>query len=55
MVNNLSIGRKLSIGFSIAILVVIGLVWFSGTQIHRVYTVTETITQDLIPSINYGR
>jgi methyl-accepting chemotaxis protein len=55
MVNNLSIGRKLSIGFSIAILVVIGLVWFSGTQIHRVYTVTETITQDLIPSINYAR
>ncbi len=55
MVKNLSIGRKLSIGFAIAIFVVIGLAWFSESQIQRVYTVTETITSNLLPSINYAR
>jgi methyl-accepting chemotaxis protein len=55
MMKSLSIGRKLSMGFAIAIIVVIGLAWFSESQIQRVYTVTETITGNLLPSINYSR
>lgn len=50
MFKNMSIGQKLSAGFAILALLVLGLAWFSSSQLARLYDDTETITSNLLPS-----
>ncbi|WP_421202049.1 methyl-accepting chemotaxis protein [Aeromonas enteropelogenes] len=50
MFKNMSIGQKLSAGFAILALFVLGLAWFSSSQLARLYDDTETITNNLLPS-----
>ncbi|WP_111805355.1 methyl-accepting chemotaxis protein [Aeromonas allosaccharophila] len=50
MFKNMSIGQKLSAGFAILALLVIGLAWFSISQLATLYSNTETITGNLLPS-----
>lgn len=54
MFTNMSIGQKLSGGFAILGLLVLGLAWFSSSQLARLYHNTETITDNLIPSTRYA-
>ncbi|MEV3811747.1 methyl-accepting chemotaxis protein [Aeromonas allosaccharophila] len=50
MFKNMSIGQKLSAGFAILALLVLGLAWFSSSQLAKLYGDTETITGNLLPS-----
>ncbi|MFM5598500.1 methyl-accepting chemotaxis protein [Aeromonas sp. 601027] len=50
MFKNMSIGQKLSAGFAILALLVLGLAWFSISQLAKLYGDTETITGNLLPS-----
>ena len=54
MFKNMSIGQKLSAGFAILALLVLGLAWFSISQLARLYGDTETITGNLLPSTRYA-
>ncbi|MGL5707297.1 MAG: MCP four helix bundle domain-containing protein, partial [Aeromonas sp.] len=50
MFKNMSIGQKLSAGFAVLTLLVLGLAWFSISQLAKLYGDTETITGNLLPS-----
>ncbi len=50
MFKNMSIGQKLSAGFAILALLVLGLAWFSSSQLAKLYGDTETITGNMLPS-----
>ncbi|MEH8161745.1 MULTISPECIES: methyl-accepting chemotaxis protein [Aeromonas] len=50
MFKNMSIGQKLSAGFAILALLVLGLAWFSISQLAKLHSDTETITGNLLPS-----
>ncbi|MFB2830379.1 methyl-accepting chemotaxis protein [Aeromonas jandaei] len=54
MFKNMSIGQKLSFGFAILALLVLGLAWFSISQLAKLYGDTETITTNLLPSTRYA-
>lgn len=54
MFKNMSIGQKLSAGFAILTLLVLGLAWFSISQLAKLYGDTETITGNLLPSTRYA-
>ncbi|MGL4794436.1 MAG: methyl-accepting chemotaxis protein [Aeromonas jandaei] len=54
MFKNMSIGQKLSAGFAILALLVLGLAWFSISQLAKLYGDTETITTNLLPSTRYA-
>ncbi|WP_421215698.1 methyl-accepting chemotaxis protein [Aeromonas jandaei] len=54
MFKNMSIGQKLSAGFAILALLVLGLAWFSISQLAKLYDDTETITTNLLPSTRYA-
>ena len=54
MFKNMSIGQKLSAGFAILALLVLGLAWFSISQLAKLYGDTETITDNLLPSTRYA-
>ncbi|WP_374510352.1 methyl-accepting chemotaxis protein [Aeromonas jandaei] len=54
MFKNMSIGQKLSAGFAILALLVLGLAWFSISQLAKLYDDTETITTNLLPSTRYS-
>lgn len=54
MLNNQSIGRKLVMGFSGCVLIIAGLAWFASSQMGRIYDVSESITNDLLPSMQYA-
>ena len=54
MFKNMSIGQKLSAGFAILALLVLGLAWFSISQLAKLYGDTETITTNLLPSTRYS-
>ncbi|MGH1407990.1 MAG: MCP four helix bundle domain-containing protein, partial [Aeromonas sp.] len=54
MFKNMSIGQKLSAGFVVLALLVLGLAWFSISQLARLYGDTETITGNLLPSTRYA-
>ncbi|WP_068978005.1 methyl-accepting chemotaxis protein [Aeromonas sp. EERV15] len=50
MFKNMSIGQKLSAGFAILAVLVLGLAWFSISQLAKLYGDTETITGNMLPS-----
>ncbi|HEH9401551.1 TPA: methyl-accepting chemotaxis protein [Aeromonas sobria] len=50
MFKNMSIGQKLSAGFAILAVLVLGLAWFSSSQLARLYSDTDTIASNLLPS-----
>ncbi|HEH9417419.1 MAG: methyl-accepting chemotaxis protein [Aeromonas sobria] len=54
MFKNMSIGQKLSAGFAILAVLVLGLAWFSISQLAKLYGDTETITGNLLPSTRYA-
>lgn len=54
MFKNMSIGQKLSAGFAVLTLLVLGLAWFSISQLAKLYGDTETITGNLLPSTRYA-
>ncbi|WP_421233329.1 methyl-accepting chemotaxis protein [Aeromonas jandaei] len=54
MFKNMSIGQKLSAGFAILAVLVLGLAWFSISQLAKLYDDTETITTNLLPSTRYS-
>ncbi|MGY3921747.1 methyl-accepting chemotaxis protein [Aeromonas jandaei] len=54
MFKNMSIGQKLSAGFAILAVLVLGLAWFSISQLAKLYGDTETITTNLLPSTRYA-
>ncbi|MBL0625306.1 methyl-accepting chemotaxis protein [Aeromonas jandaei] len=54
MFKNMSIGQKLSAGFAVLALLVLGLAWFSISQLAKLYDDTETITTNLLPSTRYA-
>lgn len=54
MFKNMSIGQKLSAGFAILALLVLGLAWFSSSQLARLFHDSETITGNLLPSTRYA-
>ncbi|MGL5092996.1 MAG: methyl-accepting chemotaxis protein [Aeromonas sobria] len=54
MFKNMSIGQKLSAGFAILALLVLGLAWFSSSQLARLYSDTDTIAGNLLPSTRYS-
>ncbi|WP_033137557.1 methyl-accepting chemotaxis protein [Aeromonas finlandensis] len=54
MFKNMSIGQKLSAGFAIMAVLVLGLAWFSISQLAKLYGDTETITGNLLPSTRYA-
>ncbi|MHA7002399.1 methyl-accepting chemotaxis protein [Aeromonas schubertii] len=54
MLRNMSIGQKLSAGFAFLALLVLGLAWFSVTQLSRFNADVEIITKNLIPSIRFA-
>ncbi|MFB2864175.1 methyl-accepting chemotaxis protein [Aeromonas sp. MdU4] len=54
MFKNMSIGQKLSAGFAILALLVLGLAWFSISQLAKLYGDTETITTNMLPSTRYA-
>ncbi|MCQ4055128.1 methyl-accepting chemotaxis protein [Aeromonas sp. SG16] len=54
MFKNMSIGQKLSAGFAVLALLVLGLAWFSISQLAKLYDDTETITTNLLPSTRYS-
>ncbi|WP_368164967.1 methyl-accepting chemotaxis protein [Aeromonas sp. R6-2] len=51
MFTNMSIGQKLSAGFTFLAVLVLGLAWFSTLQLSRFNDQTTEITDNLIPSI----
>ncbi|MBW3806260.1 methyl-accepting chemotaxis protein [Aeromonas jandaei] len=54
MFKNMSIGQKLSAGFAVLAVLVLGLAWFSISQLAKLYDDTETITTNLLPSTRYA-
>ncbi|MEM0550710.1 MULTISPECIES: methyl-accepting chemotaxis protein [Aeromonas] len=54
MFKNMSIGQKLSAGFAVLAVLVLGLAWFSISQLAKLYDDTETITTNLLPSTRYS-
>lgn len=54
MFKNMSIGQKLSAGFAVLALLVVGLAWFSITQLSHLYADTATISGNLLPSTRYA-
>ncbi|MGY3893501.1 methyl-accepting chemotaxis protein [Aeromonas enterica] len=54
MFKNMSIGQKLSAGFAVLALLVVGLAWFSITQLSHLYEDTATISGNLLPSTRYA-
>ncbi|RSM29715.1 methyl-accepting chemotaxis protein [Aeromonas salmonicida] len=54
MFKNMSIGQKLSAGFAVLAVLVLGLAWFSIAQLSRLYGDTETISGNLLPSTRYA-
>ncbi|MGL6392728.1 methyl-accepting chemotaxis protein [Aeromonas veronii] len=54
MFKNMSIGQKLSAGFAILALLVLGLAWFSISQLAKLYGDTEIITDNQLPSTRYA-
>lgn len=50
MFKNMSIGQKLSAGFAVLALLVLGLAWSSSSQLAKLYADTETITANMLPS-----
>jgi methyl-accepting chemotaxis protein len=54
MFKNMSIGQKLSAGFAVLALLVLCLAWFSSSQLARLYSETDTIASNLLPSTRYA-
>ncbi|WP_042035579.1 MCP four helix bundle domain-containing protein, partial [Aeromonas popoffii] len=54
MFKNMSIAQKLSAGFAVLALLVVGLAWFSITQLSRLYADTAAISENLLPSTRYA-
>ncbi|TVL32932.1 methyl-accepting chemotaxis protein [Shewanella xiamenensis] len=52
MLNNMTIGQKLTAGFSMLTLMVLGLAWFAVSQLSTLHKNTIEITGNLIPSIH---
>ena len=54
MFNKMSIGRKLTAGFGVTALLLLGLVGFFVSQLAGMFAVTKTITGNMLPSISYA-
>lgn len=54
MFRALSIAKKLSLSFLVSVSLVLCLLGFSVQQLTRVYTVSDEITENLLPSIQYA-
>jgi methyl-accepting chemotaxis protein len=52
MFSKMSIGQKLSAGFAFFALLVVGLVWFSTTQLSRLDEQSTVLAENLLPSVN---
>ena len=54
MFKKMSIGQKLYVGFGLLALMVIGMMLFAIGQLSRIYSVTDNITNNMLPSLQYA-
>ncbi|MGL5284669.1 MAG: MCP four helix bundle domain-containing protein, partial [Aeromonas sp.] len=54
MFKKMSIGQKLYAGFGLLALMVIGMMLFAIGQLSRIYSVTDNITNNMLPSLQYA-